>query len=361
MKTKVNLSTRIEETPRVMQVRGIFDLEAKVRSSHVLEAELPLEEQQWQIGLITGPSGCGKSSLARALWPQDQSILDAFPEGMPIKEIVSLLSSVGFSSPPAWLLPYSSLSTGQQFRASLARVLADAIQQESQLVVFDEFTSVVDRTVAQIGSAALSRTIRRYPKLRFIAVTCHEDIINWLNPDWVFRPNENHFSWRSLQQHRPPIALSVVRCQTQAWQIFAQHHYLSHSLNPSSICFLASWKGIPVAFSSWLPFVGAGPLTRREHRTVVLPDYQGVGLGNHLSALIASMWKGLGYRAISTTTHPAMIRHRNSSPLWRMHRSPSLAGSSEGKLKHATTRLTAGFEYIGPAMDHHYASLLFAQ
>jgi len=48
-------------------------------------------------------------------WPNDQSILDGFPPGMPIKEIVELLSSVGFSSPPAWLRPFRVLSTENNF------------------------------------------------------------------------------------------------------------------------------------------------------------------------------------------------------------------------------------------------------
>jgi ABC-type ATPase with predicted acetyltransferase domain len=64
----------------------------------------------------------------------------------------------------------------------LARVAAEALQQPP-LVVFDEFTSVVDRTVAQIGSAALARTVRRRPGLQFVAVTCHEDVEPWLTPD----------------------------------------------------------------------------------------------------------------------------------------------------------------------------------
>ena len=74
------------------------------------------------------------------------------------KDIVELLSSIGFSSPPAWLRPFPVLSTGQQFRALLARLLAEAA---GELVVCDEFTSVVDRTVAQVGSAALARTVRQ--------------------------------------------------------------------------------------------------------------------------------------------------------------------------------------------------------
>jgi GNAT superfamily N-acetyltransferase len=184
----------------------------------------------------------------------------------------------------------------------------------------------------------------------------------WLQPDWVYRPAENAFTWRCLQR-RPPIALDIVRCQASAWPLFAAHHYLSHALNSSAVCFLATWRERPVAFSAWLSFVSPGPPTRREHRTVTLPDFQGAGIGNTLSATIASMWKGLGYRAISTTTHPAMMRARQKSPLWRMHRPPSLATGRERrrkKLRHATTRLTAGFEYVGPALPRRLARLLLA-
>src|SRR5204863_2808518 len=101
-----------------------------------------------------------------------RSVLDGFPVDVPIKELIELLSSVGFSSPPAWLRPYHVLSTGQQFRVTLAWLLAAA--PSDRLVVCDEYTSVVDRTVAQIGSAAVAKTVRRRGQ-RFVAVTCHED------------------------------------------------------------------------------------------------------------------------------------------------------------------------------------------
>jgi ABC-type lipoprotein export system ATPase subunit len=362
----ITVSSPVIESPRVAQVRGLFDLMKEATSTLSWNVELPLHERAWNLGLIVGPSGCGKSTLARHLfgeamarqraleqWPEDRSLLDAFPPEMSIRDVVELLSSVGFSSPPAWLRPFRFLSTGQQFRVTLARLLAAGIP--GQAVVIDEFTSTVDRTVAQVGSAALARTVRRR-NLQMIAVTCHEDIEDWLQPDWVLRPAEQAFTWRCLQR-RPDVDLDVVRCKTSAWPVFAHHHYLSHGLMHSAICFLATWKGRPVAFSAWASYYGPGPGTRREHRTVTLPDYQGIGIGNVLSATIASLWKGLGYRAISTTTHPGMIRARLRSPLWRMTRRPSLAAGGD-VLKHASTRLTAGFEYIGPAMPAETAHTL---
>jgi GNAT superfamily N-acetyltransferase len=363
---KITVSSAIRESPRVLQVRGLFDLPAEKTSVLEWDVELPLHERGWNVGLIVGPSGCGKSTVARHLWPAgarpidwpaDASVLDGFPEALGIKDVAEVLSSVGFSSPPAWLRPFAVLSTGQQFRVTLARLIAEALAGPSpgRPIVFDEYTSVVDRTVAQVGSAALEKVIRRRG-LQFVAVTCHEDVEPWLNPDWVYRPAEAAFQWRCLRR-RPAVELEVFRCEASAWGLFAPHHYLSSALVRSAACFLATWRGEPVAFSAWVPFVGTGPPARREHRTVTLPDFQGIGIGNRLSATVASMWKALGYRATSTTTHPAMIRARLRSGLWRLRRAPSLARGPD-VLRHARTRLTAGFVYVGPAMKVMVAKAL---
>jgi energy-coupling factor transporter ATP-binding protein EcfA2 len=386
MNTTITVESPILESPRVAQVRGLFDLPASRTDQSYWEVQLPLEGATWQIGLITGPSGCGKSTIARHLWPAEwaacqtlhwpagHSLLDGFPAGLPIKDITGLLSAVGFSSPPAWLRPFAVLSTGQQFRVTLARLLGEALarpDREQRLLVVDEYTSVVDRTVARIGSAAVAREIRKLSPsgIKFVAVTCHADVEEWLQPDWVYRPAEGEFT-RRCQRRRPPIVLDVWRCDASAWRLFAPHHYLSHSLAAGAVCFLAHHDDQPVAFSAWLPWVGAGRPARREHRTVTLPDFQGVGIGQALSGLIASLWRGLGYRALSTTTHPALLAARLRSPWWVLRRAPSLASSTppgsstsgrrprRDKLRHATTRLTAGFEYTGPALPARLARRL---
>jgi GNAT superfamily N-acetyltransferase len=371
MHAHIVVETSIAVTPRVQQVAGLFDLTVEPVARLEWKVVLPLTARPWHVGLIVGPSGCGKSTIARRFWPEpsaraaaldwprDRSLLDAFPMGLSIKEITALLSAIGFASPPAWLRPFHVLSTGQQFRATLARLLAEALADPARpTIVCDEFTSVVDRTVARIGSAALAKTVRKHC-LGFVAVTCHEDVEDWLQPDWTYRPAEDRFTWRCLQR-RPAFALEIVRCQSSAWDLFAPHHYLSGALARSAVCFLASTREQPVAFSAWLPFVGAGRPTRREHRTVTLPDYQGIGIGNAVSDLLAAMWRGLGYRATSTTTHPAMMRARLASPHWRLRRPPSLARGRDPKLQHAATRLTAGFEYVGPALPRRLARALLA-
>jgi hypothetical protein len=88
---------------------------------------------------------------------------------------------------------------------------------------------------------------------------------------------------------------------------------------------------------------------KREHRTVVLPDYQGVGIGNRVSETVAQMVIEQKMRFISTTSHPAMMMHRSKSPKWRCHRFGHAAGqdSKLTTIKRSAGRVTAGFEYLG--------------
>jgi GNAT superfamily N-acetyltransferase len=361
MHAHITVTVPVERTPRVQQVEGMFDLTPAHEAARAWEVILPIEDKVWNLGLIVGPSGSGKSTVARRLfasplerqdalpdWPTDRALLDGFPAGMPIKDIVALLSAVGFSSPPAWLRPFRVLSTGEQFRANLARLLASANGNEA--IVVDEYTSVVDRTVARVGSAAVAGTVRAR-NLRFVAVTCHDDVEDWLQPDWVYRPATNTFAWRLLQR-RPAIELDVARVDHSAWPLFCPHHYLSGELARSAVCFMACWESRPVAFSAWIRAMSKRG-GRREHRTVTLPDYQGVGIGHRLSGFCASLWKALGERAASTTTHPAFVAARLKSRDWRLVRSPTLGRADRRlpRLRHATTRLTAGFEYVGPPLD----------
>jgi hypothetical protein len=349
----------VTRTPRVLQMEGMFDVAPAKRSEQVWEVDFDLPES-WSIGVIVGPSGSGKTSVARELfgrnlvrgfrWPAQKSLLDGFPLGMPIKEIVLLLSSVGFSSPPAWVRPFAVLSNGEQFRVTMARALAE----QRDLCVVDEFTSVVDRTVAKIGSAAIAKTVRRR-KQKFIAVTCHYDVVEWLQPDWIYQPHLNRLSLPRGSLRRPRIRLEIRRVHSSAWQLFKQHHYLTAAINPTAVCFCAFYEGAPVAFDAWLPFVGKlkWGKARRGHRTVCLPDYQGVGIGNALFTFCASVWKGLGYRVFSCTGHPAEINKRARSGDWRMTRGPSRTARDTGRLSQSllksrsSNRLTASFEFIG--------------
>lgn len=363
-------SSPIVRSPRVQQLEGMFDVPPAERSEQRWQAELPIEARDWRIGLIVGPSGCGKSTVARELfgealvesheWPAKEPILDGFPRSMSIKQITGLLSSVGFSSPPSWLRPFGVLSTGEQFRVTIARALAEA-GQRGGMTCIDEFTSVIDRTVARIGSAAISKCIRRGDHGRFVAVSCHSDIIDWLDPDWIYRPADNTFKWRDETEdaaagcdapgrRRPAIELEVRRVHRRCWSLFRAHHYLDHDLHPTAECYCGFVEGEPAVFTAVVHFPHDRAPGWREHRTVCRPDFQGVGLGNAMSELIASLYVR-DKRYFSVTANPAMVRHRARSPLWHMRKKPRLEWSKQSGLptdKDASGRIVAAFDYVGP-------------
>ena len=177
---------------------------------------LPIENDDWQIGVIVGRSGSGKTSIAKQLFPEayikgfeysHKCVLDDFPEDLETGEITKTLCSVGFASPPDWLKAYDCLSQGEKMRVDIARALC-LTQNE---IVFDEFTSVVDTEIAKVSAYAISKAVRRSKK-RFIAVTCHYDVVDWLDPDWVFSTDTMEFS-RKKKLGRPLNSKSIGAAQ----------------------------------------------------------------------------------------------------------------------------------------------------
>lgn len=232
--------------------------------------------------------------------------------------------------------------------------LARAIVENKDMFVFDEFTSVVDRNVAQIGSLAMQKAIRRQDK-QFIAVTCHYDVEEWLQPDWVFCTDD--FTFRICEVQKKNIGIDVYEIRSnkeEIWNIFKKYHYLSHSFNKASRVFIATYKDQLCAFSAILPFPHPKRRnTRKEHRTVVLPDYQGVGIARKFTDYIGHLLHEEGKTYISTTSNPNMINARMKSPHWKCtHQGRTSAGSANGKIQNrnrkgstSCNRITASFEY----------------
>ena len=358
--------TPYKKTFRTEQICGIYDLQPESILKKQFDFDIDLTFD-WQIGVIVGTSGSGKTSLAKKLfkdnyvkditWESKSSFVDEFDKKINVKDIIKCLGAIGFASPPLWLLPYDALSTGQQFRVNVVRALLES----KDLVCFDEFTSVVDRQVAKIGSHCINKFVRKTKK-RFIAVSCHYDILEWLEPDWVFDVNKNELFRGRLR--RPELNIEVYKSEQQVWKLFKEYHYLNTSINPTAQCFVALLWDKPVAISSVIHF--PHPTVRnikKAHRTVVLPDYQGMSIGNKLSDFVGEYYTSKGYTFLSTTSQPSMIYYRNKSKNWVVTRKPSHVGkfSNTSKFKKplkrgvskrmrqdnsSRNRITCSFRYV---------------
>jgi ABC-type lipoprotein export system ATPase subunit/GNAT superfamily N-acetyltransferase len=268
-----------EKSFRTAKVYDQFDLQKNEYEEKFTGKIIYPEE--WNVGIIVGRSGTGKTTIAREVFGdyicnfkyKAASVIDDFPKKEKDDNIFKTLTSVGFSSPVSWLKPYNVLSNGQRMRVDLAR----ALLLNQDIIIFDEYTSVVDREIAKIGALATQRTVRREQK-RFIAVSCHYDIIDWLEPDWIFSTDEMKMLPRGSLQ-RPDIIIETRR-EKGKWNIFRKYHYLNHDINNGAHQWVGYINNKPVAFCSVLPLPHYKyKKFKRIHRVVVLPDYQGIGLG----------------------------------------------------------------------------------
>lgn len=363
----VVVSCPVFESFRVQQVAGLFDVPLAEKLGERFAVDVPELDADWRVGLIVGPSGSGKTTIARRMfgpslaerrpWADDRAVVDGLGE-RPLEEIVGLLSAVGFGSPPGWVKPYQALSNGEQFRCDLARALAEVdqadgdgegrVEGEPATVAFDEFTSVVDRNVARAASVAVSRAVRRgLVRGRFVAVTCHYDVEEWLAPDWTIDMARREFSGRRLR--RPNVELEVFRAEPAAWRLFARHHYLSGGLSPLARCYLATWGEEPVGFCATLNQVGQRGW-RRISRLVTLPDYQGLGIGMRLAEAVGEIERQAGGRFSITASHPAVVGHCRRSPRWRAGGVRKAGGATTTNYRNyrgGAGRMMASFEYLG--------------
>lgn len=187
----------IDNSFRVSKIMSDFDVK-KEHLNKTINGEI-IFPKEWNIGLIVGNSGTGKSTIINEIFPDyvnkrfdytHKSVIDDMPKQATMKEIEKMFYSVGFGSVPSWLKPYKVLSTGEKMRVDLARLLLD-----DDFCVFDEFTSVVDRNVAHTMCIALRKCLDKYSNKKFIAVTCHKDVEQWLQPNWIFNTDTMKMSF----------------------------------------------------------------------------------------------------------------------------------------------------------------------
>ena len=188
--------TKPRKTFRTESVIGSFDLQVESLKQR-FRGNIDIENKDWNIGLIVGASGSGKSTIAKEVFGKeyfknhvwgDNAIVDEMPKNRTMSEIEKTFTSVGFASPPSWLKPFGVLSNGEKMRVEIAYCLLS----DDLMTVYDEFTSVVNREVAKTASMAINKALKRSGK-KFIAISCHDDIIPYLQPDWIYNTDEQRF------------------------------------------------------------------------------------------------------------------------------------------------------------------------
>ena len=347
MKIAVHYRPPEPNTYRAARVRSLFNVES---AAVAIEAELPLEERDWTLGVVVGPSGSGKSTIGGAIWgpravyrarrwPKDAPIVEAIAPASAFDDVTAALAAVGLGSVPAWLRPYRLLSTGERFRADLARIICEAPRE----IVIDEFTSVVDRQIARIGAMAFAKAWRRRAQAtgaQTVLLSCHYDILDWVAPDWVWDTATGRFSGRWLRR-RPPIVVDIVETDWRYWRLFEPHHYLKLPRMIAARCYVGHVDGAPVAHVA----VGTRPglIEARACRLVVMPEWQGAGIGVRFLNAVCEAWRtgenryGLRVPTLFHTSHPGLAAALRRDPHW-WQVSAQLYGGHKGRSRESIRR-----------------------
>jgi ABC-type ATPase involved in cell division len=341
-------------------IRSKYDIRDYVETP-VKIPDLPQEG----IVLIVGTSGSGKSTILRSLGSSQAVLVD--PNTTVIENFSTaergeeLLLAVGLRSIPAWFRPPSTLSNGERHRFEMAMALDQGIQ------CIDEFTSVVDRDTAKALAYSVRQYYDRNPGTLYIA-SCHRDIIDWLDPDYIYDTDMQELSARRalcLRLGRPAITLHIRGTTPDTWRRFSKYHYLDTRMSRSVHCYVGLIGDKPVAFHAAIHSTNRDIHSYwRGHRTVVLPEFQGLGIGTAFSDAIAQMYVDRGLRYFSKTAHPSFGEHREKSPLWRPTSTNRKSRLGSYLLKDGTARKMPGYggtttvrdagricyshEYIGP-------------
>ena len=297
------------------EIKRKYDITDR-KEARVEIPELPTDG----IVLIVGTSGSGKSTILRSLgefktptvYPGTNVITNfSTPE-----RGEELLLACGLRTIPAWFRPVSTLSNGEYHRFEMAKALDEGI------ATIDEFTSVVDRDTAK----SLALSIRKFYDRRGTAdplyiASCHRDIVEWLDPDYVYDTDlcvlENRRSPFRLGS-RPELALTIQSTSVDYWQYFKKYHYLDTAISKSAHYYVLLLGDKPIGFHAAIHSTNRDIHSYwRGHRTVILPEFQGMGIGTAFSDAIAEMYVSRGLRYFSKTAHPSFGEHREKSPLWR--------------------------------------------
>lgn len=142
---------------------------------------------EYNILAVTGRSGSGKSTILKEVrksvmsTPMDPNefVVTGFGQkGIGPVDFRYRTSKVGLDPDSIVTKRFGQLSEGEKFRVEVALNL-------DSNTIFDEFTSMVDRTVAEKVSKGL-KEIAEKNRLRNITLcSCHKDFIGWVMPDLI--------------------------------------------------------------------------------------------------------------------------------------------------------------------------------
>jgi energy-coupling factor transporter ATP-binding protein EcfA2/GNAT superfamily N-acetyltransferase len=297
--------------------KELKDIKDRYDVKDYIESTIKIPKKKDGLVLIVGSSGSGKSTIIKNWFKVVKSV--KFDNKISVIENFKTpkigeryLRAFGLRTIPTWFRPYKTLSNGEKHRAFCA------LSVSTGQPFLDEFTSVVDRNTAKSLSVAVKKFLKDKNKNLVIA-SCHHDIKEWLCPDHVYDTDLCRFENARYLQH-PKIRIKIQASTIKDWVYFKKHHYLSSDVHRSCHFYTAYFEEKKVGFVAVIHRTsGVKSLYSfwAESRVVVIPEFQGMGIGLSISEAIAEEYTNRGFRYYSRTAHQSFGEARNKSEKWR--------------------------------------------
>ena len=132
---------------------------------------------------------------------------------------------------------------------------------------------------------------------------------------------------------------------------------MSFDLNKAAQIYIAKLWGKPVGFCAVLHFPHpSSDKIKKISRIVVLPDYQGIGIGKVLINYVGEYYSSLGFKLTITTSHPSI--NKSLKFPWVLRRQGRVSsGLNATAMKgfavtNTRSRITCSWEYINSIKSH---------
>jgi len=314
----VNLQSKVFDTFRCTKAAQSLDIDIKEKSIHHLKVTADIESE-FNIGLIYGASGSGKTTLAKQIFGNDvfktyldksKAVIDQFPPDWSYEQCQEALNGIGLTSVPCWIKPAGNLSNGQQARAEAALAMAS----NAPIIVIDEWTSVVDRNVAKVMSHCVQKYARKANR-KIILLSCHHDVFEWLNPDWMIDVNEQQYIDRRSMvgtfKRSDQLCCYIKEIDKRSWGYFSKYHYLSKRLPGGKNYFFGLFfEDKQIGFGCYNAYLPKMPKIMYSNRVVIHPDYAGLGLGIKFINATAKIMKSRGFTVRASFSSIPLYRAR---------------------------------------------------
>lgn len=328
----VRLESPIATSFRCQKAANSLDIDVTKKSIHELKIKANIDSD-FSVGLIVGASGSGKTTLAKQIYGENcfnsdldnsKTIIDQLPENLSYDECANILSGIGLTSVPCWIRPVYTLSNGQKARAEAALMMS----KNSNISILDEWTSVVDRTVAKVMSHCVQKHARKTNK-KIVLLSCHYDVIEWLNPDWIIDCNTQTFIDRRLlsideRNRSEKLEFTIKETNRNTWKNFNKYHYLSENLPAGFIKIYGLFHGKnQIGFQCFANYVPHSDKNKKMilhfNRTVIHPDYVGLGLGIHLINETSKIVNDEGFKVMAKFSSIPVYKSLLKYPeLWKL-------------------------------------------